>query len=274
MKRKTIKNSFIIEGIGLHKGEKSRLIFRPQFNSNGIIFLNPFFLKPIKASVDNVHSTIRGTNLSNGKDIIYTVEHILSALLAFEIDDIDIEIYGNEPPALDGSAKIYADFFKKNGIIEKENTQSEYYKFEKELEFSENGSYYKICKSDKFEIECLFENPHPLIGKQKITFEIKPEIYKREIAPARTFGFEEEIEYLRKNKLALGGSLENAIVLSKTGILNKEPLRFNNEFVRHKILDILGDLKLLEKRFINIKIIAIKPSHENNVTFVKFLRGV
>ena len=274
MKRKTIKNAFVIEGIGLHKGEKSKLIFRPQLNSNGINFLNPFFLKPIKASPDNVHSTLRGTNLTNGKDIVYTVEHILSALLAFEIDDIDIEIYGNEPPSLDGSAKLYADFFKKNGIIEKENTQSEYYKFEKELEFSENGSYYKICDSDKFEIECLFENPHPLIKTQKVAFKIDPEIYEKDIAPARTFGFEEEVEFLRKNNLALGGSLENAIVLSKTGILNKEPLRFGDEFVRHKVLDILGDLKLLGKRFKNIKISAIKPSHENNVKFVKFLRGV
>lgn len=273
MKRKTIKQAFEVSGKGLHKGKNSKLVFKPT-NGSGIRFINLKFSKPIEASIENVHSTLRGTNLTNGKDIVYTVEHILSALSAFSIDDVDIEIEGDEPPALDGSAKIYADLIKKSQIQENEGEEIPVFNFSQEINFQDKESIYKISKSNKFEIECLYENPHPLIGKQKLLIEINPETYEREIAPARTFGFEKEIEYLKKNNLALGGSLENAIVLTENGIMNKEPLRYPDEFVRHKILDLLGDLKLSNLKFENIKITALKPSHNANINFVKFIRSI
>ncbi|PIS46667.1 MAG: UDP-3-O-[3-hydroxymyristoyl] N-acetylglucosamine deacetylase [Elusimicrobia bacterium CG08_land_8_20_14_0_20_51_18] len=272
MKRKTIKTPFGIEGTGLHKGKKSGLKFSPQPEALGIRFLNPEFRSPVTASVENIHSTVRGTNLTNGKDVVYTVEHVLSPLFAFGIDDADIEIYGEEPPALDGSAGSYAELIRKAGFTEKDE-KARVFEFSEPLIYRNGDSFYKLSESDRFEVDCSFENPHPLIKEQRLRLEITPASYEKEIAPARTFGFEREIDLLRKNGLALGGSLENAVVLSETGLLNKEPLRFKDEFVRHKILDLLGDLKLLGLRFERARITALKPSHEGNINFARLLQS-
>ena len=272
--RKTINREFKLTGIGLHKGLAASVEFKPQMENEGI----RFFLKdskiPIKAALENVNSTLRGTNLSNGVSNIYTVEHILSALFAFDIDDIDIILSDIEPPALDGSSINYCKEINKVGILLKEQEERRKFVLDKKIDFSYKDSFYEAQPFEDSVIECVYENNHPLIGSQFFSFRLNSENYLKEIAPARTFGFIHEIDYLRKNNLALGGSLENAVVLSEDSILNKEPLRFKDEFVRHKILDFIGDISLMGFRLENMKIKAIKPSHNANFNFAKFLREV
>ncbi len=270
--RRTISNDIIIEGIGLHKGKKNTLILKPNISSHGILFKNPDNGNEIFVDVENISGVERGTVISNGNFEVSTIEHLLSTLFVFEIDDLIIEINGNEVPIMDGSASIFAEMVLKAGIIEKEETV-DYFTVDGDMEFISDDTYYKIEKSSGFKVDCVYENEHPLIGLQRVSIEINIENYIKEIAPARTFGFDYEIEWLRKNGLALGGSLDNAVVITKDGVLNKEGLRFKDEFVRHKILDLLGDLKLCGLRFSDIKITAIKPSHKTNYELAKFIKA-
>lgn len=269
-KRKTISKEFVVKGKGLHSGKDSFLILKPNFNPTGVVFINTDNGEEIILSPSTVCALERGTVIGKGNFKISTVEHLMSALLVFEIDDVEIEIKGNEVPAMDGSAKFFGEMLYRISIIEKEE-EADYFNLETPIEMESGGSYYKMEKSDCFKIECVYENNHPLIKRQVLELEINKENYLREIAPARTFGFDYEIEYLRKNGLALGGSLDNAIVLTKDSILNKTPLRFKDEFVRHKILDLIGDLKILNMRIDKTKIIADKPSHKANYEFIKLL---
>ncbi|MEF3280645.1 MAG: UDP-3-O-acyl-N-acetylglucosamine deacetylase [Elusimicrobiota bacterium] len=269
-KRRTIKNEFIIEGKGIHKGLNNLLIVRPRIEGKGIIFINTNTGEFVEASIGNVSNLERGTSVSNGKFSVSTIEHLLSAFMAFDIDDVEIEITGDEIPILDGSAKTFSDMIFKSGVVDKNEDVDEFYGFENFI-FVNGESFYKVEKSDSFKIECLYEHDHPMVGRQLIEFDINIDNYVKEIAPARTFGFDWEIEYLKSRNLALGGSLENAIVLSKDSMLNTKPLRFKDEFVRHKMLDLLGDLKLLGMRFFNIKITAYRPSHKANYEFCKLI---
>lgn len=269
--RRTINKSFAIEGIGLHKGEKSLFLFKPQEKPLGIRFFIEDSIIP--ASISNLHSTIRGTNLSDGKNTVYTVEHLLSAITAFSIDDLDIEVHGIEPPAMDGSALPFARMLYESGFrIKNQDPKKTFTTLEKK-DFSFKNSFYSFEPSDKFELVCVFENPHPMIGSQEFSFELKPELYIEQVAPARTFGFEEEISQLKESGLALGGSLDNAIVLSRDGILNSGGLRYKDEFVRHKMLDLIGDLSLTGFKFEKIKITGIRTSHQANAAFASFICG-
>ncbi len=269
--RRTINKSFAIEGIGLHKGERSLFVFNPQDKPLGIrFFVND---SVIEASISNLHSTIRGTNLSDGKNTVYTVEHLLSAINAFSIDDLDMEVYGIEPPAMDGSSLPLAKKLYESGVkIKNQNAKKIFSAIEKK-EFTFKDSFYSFEPSDKFELVCVFENSHPMIGRQEFSFTVEPQLYLEQIAPARTFGFEAEISRLKENGLALGGTLDNAIVLTREGILNEGGLRYKDEFVRHKMLDFLGDLCLTGFNFEKIKITGIRTSHQANAAFASFICG-
>lgn len=269
-KRKTISKEFIIKGKGLHGGKDSFLILKPNFNPTGVVFINTDNGEKIILSPSAVCALERGTVIGEGGFKVSTVEHLLSALFAFDVDDVEIEIKGNEVPAMDGSAKFFGEMLDRILLIEKEE-EADYFNLETPIEMESGGSYYKMEKSDCFKIECVYENNHPLIKRQVLELEINKENYLREIAPARTFGFDYEIEYLKKNNLALGGSLDNAVVLTKDSVMNKEGLRFKDEFVRHKILDLLGDLKVGGLRFKDIKITAVRPSHKANYDLVKLI---
>jgi len=265
MKRRTLNFEFLIEGIGLHKGKDNFVIVKPNIESKGIIFVNPDNGAKIELSVTNVSSTNRGTVISNGDFSVSTIEHLMSCFTAFEIDDAIIEIRGDEIPILDGSSIMIAELISKVGFVEK-NIEADFFDLKDDFIYVCGESFYKVEKSEKFIIDCTYE--HEYTGKQRFVFEVNEKNYIKEIAPARTFGFDYEIEYLRKNNLIRGGSLENAVVVTKNGVLNGS-LRFNDEFVRHKILDLLGDLKLSNLRFRNIKITAKRPSHKGNIGLVK-----
>ncbi|MBU2529546.1 MAG: UDP-3-O-acyl-N-acetylglucosamine deacetylase [Elusimicrobia bacterium] len=275
MHRKTISDKISLEGIGIHTGKTSKITFLPSQEPLGIRFIkqkkssNPFI---ISANLENVKTTLRGTSIGEGSEIIHTVEHILSACAGLGIDDLDVEINSSEPPIMDGSSAEFTAALIKANIKEKKEQTKFFLKCDKEFEFNEDKSYYKIKPHHGLKFKLKFANKHKLIGSQTIEVNLTNESYSKEIAPARTFGFKNEIDYLLKNGLALGGSLNNAIIIDDEQILTSSgKLRFEYEFARHKLLDLIGDLKLTGFDFKDIFIEAGYTGHKTNVHFAKLL---
>ncbi|MEW6042202.1 MAG: UDP-3-O-acyl-N-acetylglucosamine deacetylase, partial [Elusimicrobiota bacterium] len=224
----------------------------------------------INASIENVRTTQRGTNIGNGKEVIYTVEHVLSACAGLDIDDLDMELNEAEPPAMDGSAMPFAEAFLKTGIKIKNDSEKNFLTCEKEFKVQFGDAEYHVKPYNGVFVRMVYKNAHKLVGTQIAEFEWTPENYVSQIAPARTFGFMDEVEQLKAKGLALGGSLDNAVIIDKDRILTSSgSLRFENEFARHKLLDLLGDLKLTGKSLKNIWIEAISTSHSANIDFVR-----
>jgi len=272
MLRKTIKKPITLEGIGLHKGTTSRVTFLPAGAASGIRFISPLFTAPIQARLENVPGTARGTNIGDGKNAVYTVEHLLSAAAGLGIDDLDIEISGCEPPAMDGSALPFANALLRAGLAEKPGSERSCARLAAPVEFSKGGARYRAAPSAcGASFRLVYDCPHRLVGRQEVKFCLSPEAYLREIAPARTFGFSHEIEALKAEGLALGGSLENAVVIAESEILAKNGLRFADEFARHKLLDLIGDLALTGLFFEGLSVEAERPGHAGNVNFAKLL---
>jgi UDP-3-O-[3-hydroxymyristoyl] N-acetylglucosamine deacetylase/3-hydroxyacyl-[acyl-carrier-protein] dehydratase len=270
-KQTTISKDVTVEGIGLHTGNKSKMVFKPAQANYGIHFVRVDLpgQPDLPANWQNLSDevAIRGTIIEKNAVKMYTVEHILAICSALKIDNMIVEIDNNEPPISDGSAKLLTEQIISAGIKELE-TEREYYIVKEPVTFSDGKTTITAYPSDKFEIECTIGFEHPFLSNQKTSFNVTPEIFVNEIAPSRTFCFDFEIEALQANGLAKGGSLENAVVIGPAGIYNKEPLRYEDEFVRHKILDLIGDLYLSGKQ-IKAKIVAVKPGHKNNGLFVK-----
>ncbi|OGR77140.1 MAG: UDP-3-O-[3-hydroxymyristoyl] N-acetylglucosamine deacetylase [Elusimicrobia bacterium GWC2_64_44] len=270
--RTTIKEAATIEGIGLHTGCESRVTFRPAEGPTGYRFLSPLFKEPLPATLDRVAGTARGTNITDGEHKIHTVEHLLSAAAGLGIDDLDIEITGEEPPAADGSALPFARALLKAGVREKAGQERRTLGLDGQLEMAkgdikflarpmQHGVYFKLT----------YDYPHKLVGKQVVEFTLTPEEYLVRVAPARTFGFSHELEALKKAGLARGGSLDNAVVIEEERILAKGGLRYRDEFARHKLLDLIGDLALAGLPLRDIYIEAERPGHAANVNFAKLL---
>jgi len=271
MLRKTIKEQITLEGIGLHKGKPARVTFLPAAGPSGLRFTVPG-RPPVPARLDFVAGTARGTNISSGGTVIYTVEHLLSAAAGLGVDDLDIEISGEEPPAMDGSALAFAEALLNAGIAEKPGQDRPAAARIPELEFSKGETRYRASPSSGgLSIELVYEYPHKLVGRQSIKLELTPETYLKEVAPARTFGFSHELEALKAAGLAQGGSLDNAIVIAETEILAQGGLRFPDEFVRHKLLDLIGDLALSGLDLSGTRIKAERSGHAGNVNFAKLL---
>lgn len=269
MNRKTLTKSVTLKGIGLHTGEPCSMTFKPA-QEGGIAFLRSDIegSTPIKALAENVCSTLRGTNLTNGKEQVHTVEHVLSAANALGITDMIVEMDGPEPPIMDGSSLPYAEAMKEGEIIDLPE-EAETLKIGKEISFTEGNITYSAKPADKLAFTFLFLREHPLVNRQEYTFEFSEQAYLKEIAPARTFGFEEEIAFLRANGLAKGGRIDNCVVIKKDGF--SVPVRFENEQVRHKILDLIGDLKLTGKILGPMHITCHCGGHKTNVEFAKLL---
>jgi len=260
MKQKTLKKSFSVEGTGLHTGVSVNMEVRPAPENTGYIFvrtdLDDF---EIPASVEYIsHCSYATTLLKNGV-VLSTCEHLLSALRGLGVDNCFIYLDNMEIPILDGSSENFVDMIQKVGL-EDQNAPKRFLKVLKKVEYSHGDRKMSIEPADTFQIECAIDFDHPMIGTQTLNITVTEEDYGKEIASARTFGFTHEIEQLRKANLALGGSLDNAIVLDEQGMLNDTPLRFHNEFVRHKILDLIGDLALLGMS-LKGKVIAEKSGH-------------
>ncbi|MBU2573001.1 MAG: UDP-3-O-acyl-N-acetylglucosamine deacetylase [Elusimicrobia bacterium] len=272
MPRKTITNKATLEGIGLHKGGPSKTVFLPARDPSGIRFLKPDLTSPVKASVENVADAVRGTNLSGGSRMIYTVEHILSACAGLGIDDLDVAMDGEEPPAMDGSALAFAAALKEAGPADKPDQEKIFLRLTAPVEFRCGEAVYRAYPADKPVFRLTYSHPHRLIGSQTFEIALTPENYLTEVAPARTFGFKSEIDGLRAAGLALGGSLENAVIIDDNAFLSSEGgLRFPDEFARHKLLDLLGDLKLTGLELGAVSVEAVYTGHKANVNFAKLL---
>ena len=265
MKRKTIKNVLEFEGIGLHKGEKIQIKLLPNKEETGIFFQRvdlPEGKNLIKVDYKNLFDLERGTNIKNDYDArVYTIEHFMSALHVLGITDLIVEITGNELPILDGSTKIFLEEIEKIGLTSLEN-EIEPIIIDQVVSFTEEktGKHVVILPYNGFKVSYTIDFNHTFLKSEYYEIDLNLENYKREISMARTFAFDYEIEYLKNNNLALGGSLDNAIVIAKHGVLNPEGLWYENEFVRHKILDLIGDIYVLG-RPIRGHIIAIKAGH-------------
>lgn len=271
--RRTITNKTALAGAGLHKGKPSVLTFIPAAGPTGIRFLKADLTGPISASLRNIATTARGTNLSDGSRMVYTVEHVLSACAGLGIDDLDIALDGEEPPAADGSALPFARALKSAGFTDKPAQEPrELLKIGRPVEYVAGTVFYRARASERPYFKITFANDHPLIGVQTFEVFLTPDSYLHEIAPARTFGFKSEIAGLKAAGLALGGSLENCIVLDEKTLLNPpDSLRFRNEFVRHKLLDLIGDLALIGLKLDKTSVEAVYTGHKTNAIFANML---
>jgi UDP-3-O-[3-hydroxymyristoyl] N-acetylglucosamine deacetylase len=244
--QKTIRASTKVSGIGLHSGKPCDLVFRPAPPDTGVFFVRkdlpgePF----VKVDVKNVVATGFATTLGGEAFSVATVEHCLSAVSAFRIDNLIIELSGPEIPITDGSAFSFAEALLSVGLLELDRPRS-YILVEKPFVFEEGDKRASLMPYQGLRLSVVIDFPHPLVGKQKIDLDVGELSFMRELARARTFGFFQEVEQLHARGLALGGGLHNAIVLDSDRIMNPEGLRWPDEFVRHKALDALGDLVTL-----------------------------
>ena len=260
MNQTTLAKSIETNGIGLHTGVEVDLTLKPAPENSGYIFVRTDLDNfEIPASVEYISHCSYATTLLRRGVLLSTCEHLLSALRGSNIDNCFIELDNIEIPIMDGSSENFIELIENAGIVE-QNAPRHFLKILEKVEFTDGDRRMSIEPADKFEIKCSIDFNHPFINKQSYHFEMKNGSFGREIASARTFGFTTEIEMLRRANLALGGSLENAIVLTPEGMLNENPLRFADEFVRHKILDIIGDFALLGMPVLG-KITAEKSGH-------------
>ena len=262
MYQTTIKKSVELVGIGLHKGTPVRLRLEPLESGSGIVFYRSDIDVSIPLIPSNVVDTKMATVIGKDTHVVSTIEHLLSAVYAYGIDNLRVVIDGDEVPVMDGSSASYCMLLDEAEIQELDKPKK-IMRIKKDVIIQEGDKYVKLSPSPDLKYDFTIKFPHPVIQNQDYVLEFTKENYKNEISRARTFGFLHEVQYLRSVGLALGGSLENAIVLDDKKVLNPEGLRFSDEFVRHKILDAIGDMSLIGMNFIG-NYEALAGSHDLN----------
>ncbi len=269
MNQKTLKSEIQFEGVGLHSGELTKIILLPQEPNTGIVFETEGVRIP--ANVDYVAQTTRSTDLEKDGKKVRTVEHLLAALLGMQVDNVLIRVEGPEVPALDGSAYPFAKAIYKTGVTE-QDAPPRFIRLAEPF-IKDFGGEKLIAHPDKsFKISFAIDYNDKVIGRQFRSYEITPEIFLKEIAPAKTYVYEKDVKKLLESGYSKGGSLENAIVITDEGIKNPEIMTFEDEPVRHKILDLMGDLALLGNGRIMFSVYAEKTGHRHHVAFVKELK--
>jgi UDP-3-O-[3-hydroxymyristoyl] N-acetylglucosamine deacetylase len=248
IKQRTIKHSVQETGIGLHKGEKVTMTLRPAPANTGIVFrridLEPFVDIPARANA--VGDTMLCTCLTNENGVsISTVEHLASALAGLGIDNIVVEVDSNELPIMDGSASPFI-FLLQSAGIEELNAPKRFIRIKKKIRVEDGDKWAEFLPFDGFRVDFRIDFDHPAISqtRQHMVLDFDASSYIDEVSRARTFGFMKDLEYMNANNLALGGSMENAVALDEYRVLNPEGLRYKDEFLKHKILDAVGDLYL------------------------------
>lgn len=270
MKQRTIVREASIKGKALHTGQEVTLTLKPAPVNHGVVFRRvDLFGKPeIRPEVSQVTDLVRSTTISQGHTKIHTVEHVLSALHGCGVDNVLIEMDASEPPILDGSAKHYVNLLMEAEPVE-QDADREYYVLDEPVSVTEGNRSLIALPFDGLKVTCTSADDRG-IHTQHLSIEIDPEVFAAQIAPARTFTIYEDIEELIKLGKIRGGSLDSAIVIKGDKILSKEPLRFKDEFVRHKILDIIGDILLLG-RPLKAHIVAVRPGHALNSKLTQIL---
>jgi UDP-3-O-[3-hydroxymyristoyl] N-acetylglucosamine deacetylase/3-hydroxyacyl-[acyl-carrier-protein] dehydratase len=271
-RQNTIAQAGEMEGAGLHTGGPVRIRFLPAPVNTGIVFRRVDLegAPEVPAHVSHVASTDRGTVLAAGEAKVHTVEHLLAAVVALGIDNVVVEMHGAEPPAGDGSARPFWDVLRACGVQE-QDAPARFLTVSEPLSLKKGASEYVVAPADAYRISATVEYDHPLARRQFASLRITPDVFADEVAPARTFCLESELEALRTRGLAQGGTVDNAIVLGADGgIAAGGPLRFDDEFVRHKLLDVVGDLALVGAR-IHGHVVAERPGHAGNVALAQEL---
>jgi UDP-3-O-acyl N-acetylglucosamine deacetylase len=242
--------------VGLHLGERCKLTFKPAKAGQGIIVqrVDLTGAPPIRATVDQVSETERRTQLGTGENTVHTVEHVLAAVAAIGVDDVIIEMDGPEPPILDGSAAPFFEALAGAGLAALEG-QPEILTLGEPVRIIDGESVYEAFPSQGLELDVTIEFSHPMIGRQSTRLCVNRDSFESELSAARTFGFVSEVEWLRSRGLIKGASIENAIVLDDSGLVSG-PLRWSDEFVRHKAMDCVGDLALTGAR-VRARIVAV-----------------
>jgi UDP-3-O-[3-hydroxymyristoyl] N-acetylglucosamine deacetylase len=267
--QRTVKQEVSFEGIGLHTGRNSSVCLKPAPRDTGILFVRKDKDSLIKASVNAVTDTAFATTIGYNGAKIRTVEHILAALAGLGIDNTFIEVNGPEIPILDGSSVGLTHLILEAGIA-KQSKKRPFIRITTPILLSDGHAEIAALPYEGRRITYRIQFHHHFLGEQKLSIDLTEENFVVEIAPARTFGFLKDVEYLKANGFARGGSFDNAIILGDKGIMNSTALRFKDEFVRHKILDLIGDLSLLGFP-IHGHIIANKSGHTTNLKFLKKL---
>ena len=266
-KQRTLNNSIQASGVGLHSGKKVKVVLEPAEINTGIVFFREDRNKRIEANPENITDTQLATTISKDGVCIRTVEHLLATLFGLHIDNVIVRINAEEVPIMDGSAAPWIYLVKTAGIV-KQNAYRSAIIIKKPVRIKEKGKFAAIIPSNKFEINYSINFDNYFIQKQRMCISLNENNFAKEISKARTFGFLKDIEYLQAHNLANGGSLDNAIVVDEYGIVNEDPLRYKDEFVRHKILDAIGDISMLGAD-IRGKYIAYKSGHDLNYKLVK-----
>jgi UDP-3-O-acyl N-acetylglucosamine deacetylase len=272
-KQKTLKGEATLKGVGLHTGNRSQITFRPAPADSGLRFFRTDLpgTPMIPARLEFVVTTVRGTNLGLGEAAVHTVEHVLSACTGVGLDNADILVSANEPPILDGSALPFAEALRKTGLTELPAPRRSQL-IPGEVTYADGAARYSAVPAEGFSIKATLIHDHPLMPEMTLTLRLDEETFLRELAPARTFCFEHEVAFLRSQGLAQGGSLDNAIVIGRDKFhTGSEGLRFPDEFVRHKMLDLIGDLTLIGRPLFRMRIEAQCLGHAHNVEFARRL---
>ena len=270
----TLARAAAYTGIGLHSGREVHMELRPAVAGTGIVFVRTDLdgEPRVHATADHVTSTLRATTIEEDGVKFFTIEHLMSALPALRIDNCEVRLDSEEPPVADGASLAFFELIEQAGIAELDAPREEIvidrvYR----IDDDKNERFVLALPYDGFRVSFTSVNPHKLIGIQYENFDVTPETYKKEIAPARTIAYEKEIAQLRAMGLGLGGSIENVIVYNDEGWLN--PLHFEDELVRHKIVDVIGDLRLAG--IIRGHVIAAASGHALNTALAKqILTGV
>ena len=271
-RQRTIARPATTSGIGLHTGNQCTMTFMPAEVDTGIRFVRVDLegQPEIVIDPDHVIGVERGTSIGVDGCKVHTIEHVLAALAVAGIDNLRIELDSSEPPVGDGSSLPFWTALKEAGIVELAGKRRSY-RVEEPIYYADGEVEITLLPSDRLQVSFSIDFDHPLVGHQFESFEITPEVFESEIAPARTFGFLHEIEKLKAAGLIRGGNLRNAIVIGDDKILNDEHLRFPDEMVRHKVLDLLGDLKLLNVDIV-AHIVARRSGHRTHLALVQLLK--
>lgn len=269
MRQQTIKRTVRCTGVGIHSGGRVALSLMPAPANTGIVFLRRDLGSDVRipACIGNIRPALLSTVVGIDGIQVQTVEHVLAAVRGLGVDNLAVEVDAPEMPAVDGSAEPFVRMMLEAGLEHQERPRT-YLKIVRPIEVCEGDKRIAIRPAPWSSVCYRIDYNHPLIQQQNFFYRESPEAFVREIAPARTFGFLREVQALWEAGLGLGGSLENTLILSDDGLLNEDGLRFHDEFVRHKILDLIGDMSLLGLPFIG-EVVAVRSGHALHARLVK-----
>jgi UDP-3-O-[3-hydroxymyristoyl] N-acetylglucosamine deacetylase len=266
LKQRTLRKTITTTGVGLHTGARVELALIPAPVDTGIVFRRTDLAQPVEipARADSVGDTRLSSTLKLGSTSISTVEHLMSALCGLGVDNLRVDVAGPELPIMDGSAGPFVYLLQSAGIVE-QAAPKKFIRITSVVEVRDGDKWARFTPYDGFRLDFTIDFPHPLFGTEHkhVVIDFAENSYIKEVARARTFAFMHDVEAMRAASLALGGSLQNAIVLDETRVLNSEGLRYENEFVKHKVLDAIGDLYLLGRPLIG-EYAAFKSGHAVN----------